>query len=163
MIPTVYKLPKSKKQRAMLRIVKGGLEPADSASVALLRDRNYRVGDIVAADLTKPRNPLFNGLAHRIGGLVAENIESFSALDSHRVLKRIQIEGNIACDEIGLMFPGVGPCPYRIPQSLSFESMDEGIFKQTVSSMCQHIAKNYWPTLTAEEVERMAESWVEPI
>ncbi len=65
-------------------------------------------------------------MAHALGSLIAENIEAFPGQDAHGVLKRLQIEGNIGCDEIAVIFPGIGPCSYRIPQSLAFESMDEG-------------------------------------
>ena len=151
------------RQRVMMRIIKGGIQPADSFSQQTLKARGYKIGDIVAAEIKKPRNPGFHRLAHQIGALVAENIEAFNNADAHSVLKRIQIEANIACDEIVLNFPNIGPCTYRVPQSLSYESMDDGVFHETITAICKHISKQYWPTVSADEIERMAECWVEPI
>lgn len=155
--------PKRRPQRVMLRVIKGGLTPADDYSASILRSRGYKIGDIVAGDIKKPRNPGFHRLAHRIGSLAAENIEAFAGLDGHAVLKRLQLEGDIACENIPLNFPGVGPVSYRIPLSLSFESMDDGDFHQIVAAFCAYLAKRYWPTLTADQIETMAELYVEPV
>jgi hypothetical protein len=154
--------PKRRPQRVMLRVIKGGLAPADDYSASILRARGYRVGDIVSGDIKKPRNPGFHRLAHRIGSLAAENIEAFSGLAAHAVLKRLQLEGDIACENIPLNFPGVGPVSYRIPLSLSFEAMDDGEFHPIVAAFCSYLAKRYWPTLTGDQIEKMAELYVEP-
>ena len=113
----------------MLRVVKGGFAPADNYTAERLRGR-LKVGDIVAATISKPRNPGFHRLAHALGKLLADNLDEFDGMEAHGVLKRLQIEGNIACNAIAVVFPGVGPCEYRIPQSLSFASMDETAFRE---------------------------------
>lgn len=146
----------SKTDTVLLRVVKGALEPADSYSQAKLKDRGYHLGDVLAATLKKPRNPGFHRLVHAFGTLLSQNIEVFEGMDPHLLLKRLQLEGNISCSEIALNFPGVGPCTYRVPQSLSYESMDEGIFRQTFTSMAQYVSKKYWPTMTPEQIEEMA-------
>ena len=138
-------------------IKKGCLEPAGSWVSERLREKKYRLGDIVFAELTKPRNPKFNKLVHAFGRLVAENIESFEGTPSHDVLKRLQIEANIACKEIALNFPGVGPCSYRVAESLSFESMEEGRFNEVYSQFCKYIIKKYWYSMKEEEIKRLAE------
>jgi hypothetical protein len=149
------------RERVMLRVEKGCLVPADQYSKQLLRERGYRTGDVLAAELRKPRNPAFHRLAHAFGQLCADNIEAFSGLGCHSVLKRIQLEGGIGCDEMALNFPGIGPCVYRIPQSLAFESMDEGQFHEVFAEMCRYVADRYWPDLTPEQVEQMASVMVE--
>lgn len=145
----------------MLRVIKGGLEPADMRSRAVLRERGYKVGDVVAGELKKPRSPGFHRLAHQLGAMVAANIEAFHGLPAHGVLKRLQIEGNIACDEVALIFPGVGPCTYRVPRSISFESMAEDEFRPMIAAMCDHVSKLYWPTMEPDQIERMANLWVD--
>ncbi len=145
----------------MLRVVKGALQPADAFAEQELRRRGYRVGDIVAGEIRKPRNPRFHRLAHQLGALVAENIEAFEGLDAHSVLKRLQIEAGIGCDDLSLNFPGIGPCVYRVPQSLAFESMDEGRFHEVIGALCAYIAKRYWPNMEPGQIERMADCWVE--
>lgn len=149
------------RQRLSMRVGKGVLTPADTYSVAALRARHYRVGDLVFAEIHKPRNPGFHRLAHQLGILFADNIEAFEGMESHVVLKRLQIEANVGCDEIALNFPGIGPCSYRVPQSLSYESMDEGRFHEVIAAMCRYVSKTYWPNLTPEQIENMADCMVE--
>ena len=93
----------SKREKIYLRVVKGSLVPADPVQAAKLRDRRYHMNDLVLADITKPRNPKFNKLVHQLGQLVVQKIDAFSCLDAHKAIKRLQIEGRIACDEIGVM------------------------------------------------------------
>ena len=148
-------------QRFMMRVIKGGLAPADGYTKAVLRDRKYAMGDVVSITISKCRNPGFHRLVHRIGGMCAANIDAFSGMDAHQVLKRLQIEADIGCEHIMLKIPGLGAVEQRIPQSLSFDSMDEGEFKGIARAFCRHIADQYWPDMTAEQVEQMAESFVD--
>lgn len=148
---------KRKPEKHMLRVIKGGFAPADGYTIRRLREKGYHIGDVLAAVLTKPRNPRFHRLVHAFGRLVAENIEAFEGLDAHTVLKRLQIEGDIACDEMALNFPGIGPCTYRVPRSLSFASMEEGEFRETYRAFTRYVSKRYWPELSPEQIEQMAE------
>jgi hypothetical protein len=145
-----------KPERLLLTVAKGTLVPADGYTVARLRARGFNLGDEVHAVLTKSRNPKFHRLVHSFGQVLVENIEAFEDLDGHRVLKRLQIEGNIGCDEVALIFPGLGPTSYRVPRSLSFESMDEGEFHETFRQFSRYVSKTYWPTMTPEQIEQMA-------
>lgn len=149
------------REKIYLRVAKGALVPADDYALGKLRSRGYTVGDILQADLSKLRNPAFNRLAHRIGGLVAANIDVFAGMDAHDVLKRLQLEGNIACDQQVVEMPGLGRCMVTVPRSLSFEAMDEGAFREVIRAMCRLIAEKYWPSLTPEQIEQMAESFVD--
>jgi len=145
----------------MMKVSKGALIPADVHTNAMLRDRKYTTGDIVSITISKCRNPDFNRLVHRIGGLCAANIDAFSGMDSHKVLKRLQIEADIGCEHIMIMIPGLGAVEQRIPLSLSFDSMEEGEFRLIARAFCQHIAQQYWPGMSAEQVEDMAGSFVD--
>lgn len=160
---------------------------ADDLSRQRLKDKGYRAGDVCFAEMVKPRNPRFHRLIHAFGKLVAENIDDFHGMDAHRVLKRIQLESGIGCEDVQIKFSGfwdqvidwvvkqsgesVRPAlvmirdicggdkliDARIPQSLAFESMDEGEFREVARGMCRHIAERYWPECTPEEVAEMAE------
>lgn len=161
--------PKSRKpETLLLRVIKGALEPADGYTASRLRERGYAIGDNVLAILKKPRNPGFNRLAHRLGKLIANNIDDFTGLDGHQVLKRIQLEGGISCDEV-LAFMDLEimgqrqrvKLKQRQARSLSFESMDEGEFRETIRAMSEYIAREYWPALTPEQIEAMAEAMPE--
>lgn len=157
-------MKRTRPERLLLTVAKGALVPGDGYTQKRLKERGYRVGDILLADLRKPRNPGFHRLAHRLGQLVAENVEEFAGLDGHQALKRLQVEGNIACDELPVfltLFDQKIKVNQRIPRSLSFASMDEGDFRETLQAMCRFIAAEYWPDLTPEQIEEMAEAMPE--
>lgn len=144
-------------ERIAMRVQRGALVPADPMAAAKLRDRAYSVGDVVFCEIRKPRNPRFHRLAHALGQLLVENIEAFRDLDGHRVLKRLQVEAGIGCDEMGIHVPGVGYCRHLTPRSLSFESMDEQEFRSVYRGLCRHVAETYWPECSEEDIEAMAE------
>lgn len=148
--------PKRTPDRFALRVRKGGFDVADTTTAARLRQRSYAVGDLVFVEIRKPRNPKFHRLAHQLGLLCAENLDAFEGMDGHAVLKRLQIESGIGCDEMAIRAPGLGMLMHRIPRSLSFESMDESEFHGVMRGLCRHIAATYWPSCTAEQVEQMA-------
>lgn len=45
-----------------------------------------------------------------------------------------------------------------VPRSLSYDSMDEIEFKAAVKGICKYMATRYWPSMTAEEIENIAET-----
>ena len=149
-----------KREPVNLRVIKGGFEPADRYAEAQLRNKKFKIGDVVRCDVRKLRNQKFNRLVHRIGQLVAENIEAFSGLDAHTCIKRLQIEGRIACDEIGIMVQGYGMVIQFIPRSMSFDSMDEAEYNDCAKRICRLIAERYWPDLEPDQIEEMAECMV---
>lgn len=152
------KTPKRKPERIMFRVERGALVPADKWSLEKLRARNYHTGDIVSCEIRKPRNPQFFRLVHALCGLLIENLEPFETYTSaHDVLKRLQWEANLACETLPVMVDGMGVAEIRIPQSLGFESMDEGTFSEFYTGLCRHIVKRYWPSLTIEQIQQMAE------
>lgn len=151
----------TKRDRIYFRVDNGSLVPADPYAASLLRDRGYHVGDLLAAELTKPRNPKFNRLVHRIGQLVVANIESFSGLDAHKAIKRLQLESGACCDEIAILLDGYGMVVQRAPRSLSFESIDEAEYHAAAKTICRHIAAKYWTGISPEQIEEMAEIFVE--
>ena len=150
----------TKRERIYMRVGKGNFYPADACAQSKLRERGYRVGDLVVVDVCKPRNPKFNGLVHKLGMLCVENIPAFSGMDAHRCIKRLQLEGKVACEEIGYMIPGYGMAIQFIPRSLSFESLDEAEFKQAAIGICRTISDRYWPDLSPEKIQEMAEIMV---
>jgi hypothetical protein len=148
---------KSKPEKLMLRVVKGGFQPADGYTQERLKAKGFKVGDLVASTLSKPRVYWQHKKAHVLGKLVAENLDGFAGMSPHAVLKRLQIESGVGCETIGVIFPGIGPCQYRIPVSLSYDSMDQTEFEEVYSGFCQHVIDKYWPTMTEEQIEIMGE------
>lgn len=151
----------AKRERINLRVQAGALVPADPYARGQLRARNLQTGQIVQAEIFKLRSKGFNRMAHRIGSLVAANIDAFQGMDAHKALKRLQIESGVACDEIGISVPGFGMCIQKIPRSFGFESMDEDEYRDAVKGICRYVSDRYWPTVSPDRVEEMAESWVE--
>lgn len=140
----------------MLRVAKGSLVPADAWAEKMLRSRHYRVGDVVAAEIRKPRNPGFHRLAHAFGELLAQNVEALRGCDGHEALKRVQIEADIECRHARLRIDGE-EVEYRMPRSLSFESMSQAEFEKFCDRVGQYVADTYWPTLSPEQVQQMIE------
>ena len=151
----------SKRERILLRVERGALVPADAHSQQRLREKGYRVGDILAAELIKPRHPGFWRLAHRIGALCAQNIDAFSSLSPHQAIKKLQFDTGLWCDITETEIPGLGVLLSKQPRSLAFESLDQGEFYELMKGLCGHIAATYWPHLSAEQVQEMAEAFVE--
>ena len=149
----------SKRERLLLRVERGALVPADAHSQQRLRERGYRVGDVLAAELVKPRSPGFWRLAHRIGTLCVESIEAFHGLNAHQAIKKIQADAGLECDVTHTDIPGLGVLVSKQPRSLSFESMEQGQFYEFTRAACRHIASTYWPHLTAEQVQEMADTF----
>lgn len=141
---------KPSKPRTLWKFQKGALVPADSYTLRLIRERGFKVGDLLAAVITKPRSPLFHSAAHQMAILLADNTDAFHGVEPHTILKRLQIEANIGCDEIPMIIPNVGPCNYRIPRSLSFESMDEGEFRNVMKQLVDYVAAKYWPEFSMD-------------
>ena len=154
---------KRAKRTIYLRIAKGHLDPADGYAAKQLRERAYHVGDVIEATLKKLNNPGFNRLHHRIGQLCASNIEAFSGMDAHQVLKRLQWEAGIHCEEVGVQVPGIGLAMMRFPLSLSFDDLEDGERHEVVRRMCRHISEKYWPSMSPEHIEEMAESFPDEV
>ena len=142
------------KERYELVVIPGGFEPYDDYERVRLNKLGLKVGDVVSCPIYRTRNPKFNRLAHKLGGLVAENIESFKNYSSHGALKRLQIESNTGCSEIAFMQNGV-MFIQRIPESISFDNMDESQFQTVIRHIAQHIIDNYWHTCTQEDIQKM--------
>lgn len=150
-----------KPETFMLVVTKGALVPADGLTTERLRAKGYHQGDELSATLRKARNPAFHRLAHAFGELVAQNIERFSGMNCHHVLKLVQYEGDIACERLMVNLKGFGMVEVRVPRSLSFDSMDEGEFTETFKAMCRHVSETYWQDCTPEQIEEMASAMPE--
>lgn len=134
-----------------------GFIAASASDRERLKARKYSIGDLLRAEFKKPRNPGFHRFVHQLGTLVVQNVEGFEHLTAHEAIKRLQIEGGIACEEIRI--DGGFLC--RIPQSLAFDSMDETQFQKVARGLSKYLCIRYWPSCTPEEIERMAEMVVE--
>jgi hypothetical protein len=165
------------------------LVAATASDAARLQTKGNKVGDLIFAQIKKPRSPGFHRLAHAIGKLAVENINELSHLEAHGALKRLQVEAGAACEEMQVQIHTIWPAvitwidehlgrpmavmlkvvmdemkmgkttvTVRVPRSLSFDSLDEIEFKEAVKIICRYMATTYWPTMTPEQIEDMAEA-----
>lgn len=141
--------------------VVGCMLPADTYTQGRFRAMGFKRGDLVFAEFFKPRNPGFHRLIHRLGGLCAANIDAFKGMDAHKVLKRLQWEAGIGCEEMGVQVPGIGLAVMRWPLSMAFSEMDDGEFREVSRAFCRHIAERYWPELDEDRIELLAQNFVE--
>lgn len=160
-------MSKPKRQPVYFRAVKlidpaSGAEvsafvPAGAADANTIKERGIKIGSVLRSDLTRPRNIEFHRLAHAIGGLVADNVEKFAGKNHHEVLKQLQFESGVECDVTRTELPEFGMVlESKQPRSLAFDCMEQGQFYDFVRGVCAHIASEYWPQCTPEEIESMA-------
>jgi len=148
---------KKTSRAVMFRVTpEGTLAPNDDISRQTLRKRGFRVGDVLAADPKKPRSLHNWRRAHKLGQMLVENIEDFQSMESHGVLKRLQVEGDIGCEKLAIKLPGFGVVYQNIPLSLNFSDMDDGEFHAIYGQFCQHVIDNYWTSMTPDQIEQMA-------
>jgi hypothetical protein len=133
------------------------LAPRSGIDSRIMRERNYRAGDMLRADLKKPRNYKFHCLVHRLGELVKDNIEEFAGMEAHAAIKRLQREADVCCEEQEVEIPGFGKLVIKVAQSIAFDQMEEGAFYQLWQGICRHIAAKYWPDFTEEQISSMVD------
>jgi hypothetical protein len=164
--------------------VVGAFVPRFATDRRLIRERGYKFGDDVRAELTKPRVLAQHRRAHLLGGLVVAQVEGFEGLDQHTAIKRLQRESGICCDVeqidaapvvtailaaaesmlgavatkmLASVLPEIKAIDVLVPQSLAFDRMEQGAFGQFYRGICAHLCARYWPDCTPEQVEQMAE------
>jgi hypothetical protein len=128
--------------------------PADSSA---LNERGFRLNTRVFAFLTLPRNPRFNRLVHGLGKLLGQHLDRFTGKQSHAVIKELQFESGVCCDQTQTDIPGVGQLIHKKPQSLAFHSMGDDQFKAFWQGVCAYVIATDWPTLSEERLTEMAE------
>lgn len=136
----------------------GCLVPVGHADRAILRQKKLKIGARIRTTVSRERDYGQHKYVHRIGQFVEANIEGFDGLDAHQVVKKLQAEGGILCDQERLKLEGFdGYLIRNVPRSLAFDEMDEGDFQQFVRQLCAHISAKYLPTLTPDQVAEAVE------
>jgi hypothetical protein len=162
----------------------GALVPRFATDRRLMRERGYKVGDELRAEVTKPRILGQHRKAHLLGQLVVAQVEGFEQLDCHAAIKRLQRESSICCEVeqidagpvveailkaaeallgeaatrmLRAVLPEIKAIDVQVPQSLAFDRMPQDQFEQFYRGICAHLCVRYWPQCTPEQVEQMAE------
>lgn len=150
----------------------------------LLKERGYRVGDELRAELSKPRILGQHRKAHLIGQLCVEQLEGFEREDSHSAIKRLQRESGVCCDLLPMdaspiveallsaaqsllgdaatrmlrsVLPEIKSIDVPVPQSLAFDRMPQDHFELFYRGICAHLCAEYWKDCQPDQIERMAE------
>lgn len=162
----------------------GALVPRFATDRRLMRDRGYRMGDDLRAELSKPRHLGQHRKAHLLGGLVVAQLEGFEGLDQHAAIKRLQRESGVCCEVeqidaapvvtailaaaetmlgevatrmLKAVLPEIKQIDVLVPQSLAFDRMEQGEFELFYAGICLHLVERYWPDCDQEQIEQMAE------
>ncbi len=121
----------------------GALVPAHDVDQRLLRERKFRIGREVRAELKQPREAWQHRLVHKIGQLMVDNVEGWEQLTSHDAVKRLQRESSTCCEEMELDVPGVGRLMVMQAESLSFDEMEQDRFQVLFDGITEHIGRRY--------------------
>lgn len=125
----------------------GALIPANDIDARLLRERGFKVGKEIRAELKQPRNPGFHRLAHAIGNLLVDNVEKFCGKGGHEVLKEVQAESGVCCDSetfvIDLGTFGRHEVKRNVPRSIAFDEMEEDEFVIFFNGITAYIGEHY--------------------
>lgn len=165
--------PKPKRQRRPLwlkvaRLVDpdtgesvGAFVPAHHSDSDAMRARKFKVGEVVRGEFVRRRNPMHYRKAHALARLVAENVDGFevqvAAKDWHAVLKKLQLDSGVACEDETIEVTGIGKLLRRVPRSLNFEDMDQSEFEPVYAGLVDHIIRTHWPEMSPEAIEQQAE------
>lgn len=93
----------------------------------------------------KPRSPQFHRAVHKLCSFLTEHLETFKGMDAHAALKRLQLESTLYCDKTVITIKGFGTAMHLIPQSISFDSMDESEFRAFHAAIVEHVRDTHWP------------------
>lgn len=147
--------------KVYMRLGQGCLLPADATQTSILRNLGLESGGVIEIDIKQVRSVKFNSLVHKIGDLLVKNCDAFTGIDAHLAIKRLQLEGCIECDIVGIMLEGYGIVEQRIPRSIAFDRMSEDRYRAAAKAICDLIAEKYWSGMTQEQIERMADLMIE--
>lgn len=143
---------KPRREPLYLRVTPvGTFEPASALYAQMLRERKFHVGDLVRAEMTKPRYPRHHRLVFATLRKVAENLDS--GITEYQLLNILKIKmGRVET----LIDSGTGRV-YYIPESIAFDAMDEGAFSVFHRDLCRVIARDYLPGMSPEAVAELAD------
>lgn len=150
--PATAARAKRRKEPVCLRVTAAGtLEPASAYYAAELRARKLRVGDLVHAELTKPRNPKHHRLVFALLKRVLDNQDGLQTIDQLLTVLKIKL------GRVDTLVDAASGRAYYVPQSIAFASMDQGEFSIFWRDLCRVVARDYFPGMDPDQVGELAE------
>lgn len=127
-----------------------------------MRRRGYRVGQELSTEFRMDRNLKNYRQAHALAQFVRDNTEAFPAdLDTHAVLKRIQVEGDIECDlvEEDAKIEGLGwiQLKRKVPRSFRFSEMPQEIWRRAFTRLKDYCIQRWFPDWGPDEIAQFEE------
>lgn len=104
----------------------------------------------------KPRSPQYFRAIHKLCVFLGHHVEKFSRINAHAILKRLQLESTLYCDETFLTIKGFGEVRHLIPQSIGFDNMDESEFRAFFDALSDHIREVHWPEFSFDLLDKQA-------
>jgi hypothetical protein len=147
---------KRRREPIYLRVVKGGFEPSSDYYAKMLRTKGLKVGDLVRAELTKPRNPRHHALVMSLLHRVLQNQDGLLTIDQLLTVLKIKL---------GRCAPYIDAASgktYFVVESIAFDAMDQGEFETFWKDLCNVIARDYFPGMAPDLVGEMASMMAEP-
>lgn len=142
---------KRRREPVYLRVIKGALVPNSERDREAMRLRGYHMGDVLRAELAKPRNPRHHALVMALLQRVLDNQEGLLTIDQLLTVLKIKL---------GRAQPYVDAGSGRtfwVVESISFDAMDQGAFEVFWSDLCKVVARDYFPGMAPDEVGEMAQ------
>lgn len=150
--PTTKARAKRRREPVCLRVTPDGkLEPASAYYAAELRARRLRVGDLVHAELTKPRNPKHHRLVFALLKRILDNQDGLQTIPQLLTVLKIKLGW------VETIVDAATGRAYYVPESIAFASMDQGEFSVFWRDLCRLVARDYFPGMDPEQVAELAE------
>ncbi|MDG9972944.1 hypothetical protein [Stenotrophomonas sp. GD04032] len=148
----------------------GALVPAHEVDQRLMRERKFKVGREVRAELKQPREGWQHRLVHKIGQLMVDNVEGWEQLGAHDAVKRLQLDADVCCETVEMdatpviaavldaceallgagarrvlagVLPEIRTIPVKRAESLSFDEMEQARFQELFDGLTEYIGNHY--------------------
>ena len=105
-------------------------------------------------NVKRPRSPHFHRAVHMLSKWLGENVEKFSGMSPHDVLKTVQLESRLHCKAMALDVPNYGRIMHLIPESIDFETLDETEFRSLIDSLADYVRDNYCPDFSLDLLDK---------
>lgn len=123
---------------------------ADPREAQVLNGRKFKLGDVLRADIHKPRNPKHHRLVMATVAFLVNNCGIFETVDQALIAIKV---GMGYCDPV--IDGGTGRTLY-IVRSISFDSMSQDAFEQFHADLLRFITARYLKGMTPAQLEEAA-------
>jgi hypothetical protein len=142
---------KPRKEPLYLRVTpQGTFEPASQLYRQMLRAKKYRVGDLVRAELSKPRYPKHHRLVFATLRKVVDNLDT--PMTEYQLLSILKIK----MGRVETFIDSASGKVYYIPESIAFDAMEQGAFSEFHRDLCRIITRDYLPGMSEAQVAELA-------